>query len=694
MPLLSLVLAVHGEQAYITDCAESILGQDFTDLELVAVDDASPGHAPALLDELAARDSRVVVKHLPSPVARGEARNIGLAAAQGTFVWFVNATDRLPAGSLARVAERLGETRADVLVLHHTVVDSMRRRRPGPFKQQLGKAAKGEAGPLSVHRSLADAAPAAWNKVFRRELLAGRRFGSGAHSELTVTWPAMLDAQRIAALPAASYERRTPGNVTPDDGSPFDVFVQYEQVLEHAGERRELVAPAMLRHLLTLLDRVPQGQRREFFHLMSGIVGGVPGHTAQLVEHDRYVSYQALQRSLELRKKLRTRASRQAGKRAKARLERHYRRQLKQPVDPNLAVFAAYWYRGYSCNPRAIYEKARELVPGMRGVWVVKAEGAASVPEGVEHVIEGTPEYYDAIARARYFVNNVNFPNHLVKRDGTVHVMTHHGTPLKKMGMDQRESPVSGARIDFAGLLRRCARWDLSVSSNPFSTLVWEHAYPVPFESLESGYPRNDVLANATDASVQEAREKLGIEGGRTVVLYAPTHREYESAFSPTLDLEQLAAQLGPDSLLLTRAHYFYDRPGRQAGDVRDVSGHPSVEELMLASDVLVTDYSSIMFDYGVLDRPIVSHVPDWEVYRALRGTYFDLMEQPPGPITRSVAEVAEAIRAGDPAPDRRAAFRARFCSLDDGRAAERVVRRVWFGERQPAANTEPVVVA
>jgi CDP-glycerol glycerophosphotransferase len=86
--------------------------------------------------------------------------------------------------------------------------------------------------------------------------------------------------------------------------------------------------------------------------------------------------------------------------------------------------------------------------------------------------------------------------------------------------------------------------------------------------------------------------------------------------------------------------------------------------------------------------------VPDWEVYRALRGTYFDLMEQPPGPITRSVAEVAEAIRAGDPAPDRRAAFRARFCSLDDGRAAERVVRRVWFGERQPAANTEPVVVA
>jgi CDP-glycerol glycerophosphotransferase len=99
------------------------------------------------------------------------------------------------------------------------------------------------------------------------------------------------------------------------------------------------------------------------------------------------------------------------------------------------------------------------------------------------------------------------------------------------------------------------------------------------------------------------------------------------------------------------------------------------------------------MFDYGVLDRPIVIHAPDWDVYRRLRGTYFDLMEERPGPITRTEAEVVDAIRAGDTAPDARAAFRARFCSLDDGNAAERVVRRVWFGEREVAAKREPAVV-
>jgi CDP-glycerol glycerophosphotransferase (TagB/SpsB family) len=109
------------------------------------------------------------------------------------------------------------------------------------------------------------------------------------------------------------------------------------------------------------------------------------------------------------------------------------------------------------------------------------------------------------------------------------------------------------------------------------------------------------------------------------------------------------------------------------------------VEELMLAADVLVTDYSSIMFDYAVLDRPIVIHAPDWEIYRTLRGTYFDLMEEPPGPITRTEQEVVAALENGDPGASARAGFRAKFCSLEDGCAAERVVKRVWFGERVPA---------
>jgi CDP-glycerol glycerophosphotransferase len=446
------------------------------------------------------------------------------------------------------------------------------------------------------------------------------------------------------------------------------------------------------RHLHALLDAVPDARRREFFHRMAPYFAGATGRAAKLIAGDHYATFRAREQARDARQALRRRAGRKKGKRRARKLDRHYESQLEKPLDPELAVFAAYWYAGYRCNPRAIYEKARELVPGMRGVWVVKRDAVDSLPAGVEYVISGTPEYYETIARARYFVNNVNFPNHLVKREGTTHVMTHHGTPLKKMGLDQQQSAVAGERMDFAALLRRCERWDYSVSSNVFSTLVWERAYPLRYESIESGYPRNDVLSTATEEDVQRIRAELGIAPGQTAVLYAPTHREYEDGYVPMLDAGAVADALGPGHVFLTRAHYFYTDTAGSHGDVRDVSAHPSVEELMLAADVLVTDYSSIMFDYAILDRPIVIHAPDWDVYRRLRGTYFDLTEEPPGALTTSEHEVVEAIEAGDTAPGERAAFRARFCSLEDGHAAERVVRRVWFGERATAEQPEPAV--
>jgi CDP-glycerol glycerophosphotransferase len=467
----------------------------------------------------------------------------------------------------------------------------------------------------------------------------------------------------------------------------------------------------MLRHELRLLRNTPAREREEFFHRMasayrqhrSGDEGPLPGRLGQLrralVERDGYRAFSLLDESVGAGRALNRRrvaVSRLRGRAtAKARrfeLERHYRSRLKAPVDPQLAVYAAYWYRGYACNPRAIYERARELAPEVRGVWAVRRDAVSTVPPGVEHVVEGTREYYDVLARAGTFVNNVNFPNFLAKREGTVHLMTHHGTPLKRMGLDLQDHPVTGKRMDFEALLRRCERWDYSISSNPFSTLVWERVYPTRYETLEIGYPRNDVLANAGEPEVRRAREALGIEPGQTAVLYAPTHREYQIDYAPMLDLAAVADGLGPDHVLLARLHYFHGadpllRRLHRDGRLRDVAAHPSVEELCLAADALVTDYSSIMFDYAVLDRPIVVHAPDWEAYRTLRGTYFDLMAEPPGVVTRTESELIDAFRSRVAWDADRSAFRARFCALEDGRAAERVVRRLWLGERDAAAD-------
>jgi len=173
------------------------------------------------------------------------------------------------------------------------------------------------------------------------------------------------------------------------------------------------------------------------------------------------------------------------------------------------------------------------------------------------------------------------------------------------------------------------------------------------------------------------------------VLLYAPTHREYERGFRSLLDTIQLAEALGDEWVILSRAHYFYDT-GQPVGPIADgrvidVTSHGSIEQLCVAADVLVTDYSSVMFDYGVLDRPIVIYAPDWDTYRSLRGTYFDLLAEPPGVVCRTPDEVADALVSGgyasDVAAKARRSFRSRFCAWDDGRAAERVVRRVFLGE-------------
>jgi CDP-glycerol glycerophosphotransferase len=687
-----IVVARTGHQAHLETCARSILGQAFADVEVVAVDDAATDHGPAVLDALAERDARVRVLHLSEPSGLGGARNAGVDAASGEYVWVVRPTDRVAPGALAGIAARLETERPDVMVVEHDRADALGRRR--------GVKAR------AVHE------PPVFARIYRRGLLDGLRFGPTQHGERCVTWPAGLAAQRVSHWPATAYLRTDPANAPSDGGGPDDLLRSYDELLRLLPDRGELVAEALARDGLAALDRLGGARRNAFLGELSERLAGGPepaSRRALLVAQGRYGALRAFDEMQRLKAAARRRRAAVQRRARKAtvtarhrRVARHYRARRRQPLDPDLAVFAAYWYRGYACNPRAIYEKARELVPSLHGVWVVKEGGQDGMPEGVPYVVAGTPEYFDVIARASYLVNNVNFPDHLVKREGSVHVMTHHGTPLKRMGLDLRDNPGAQDRTNFEGLLRRCRRWDFSVSQNPFTTLVWERAYPTRYESLETGYPRNDVLATATAADGERVRASLGVPDGVRTVLYAPTHREYlpKDAGSP-MDVAAVAAGLGEDHVLLVRTHYFYDadpalRELHRAGRVVDVSGHPSIEELCLASDVLVTDYSSLMFDYAVLDRPILVHAPDWEVYRAVRGTTFDLLAEPPGAVARTEAEVVDALLGGaadgEEARQDREAFRARFCALDDGRAAERVVRRVWFGEPVAAPSPEAVV--
>jgi CDP-glycerol glycerophosphotransferase (TagB/SpsB family) len=450
-------------------------------------------------------------------------------------------------------------------------------------------------------------------------------------------------------------------------------------------------------------ERLPARLRRTFFrrarrldrrHRPAGFrpPAGSVGVQHRLLASGAYTAFHAL-RGLN-------QGAARAAKRAPVprllRTRTRYALRLRRPLDPNLAVYCAYWGRGYTCNPAAIHAKARELAPHVRSVFLVERDAVAGVPKDVEYAVIGSRAYWDVLARAKYLVNNANFADGVAKRPGSVHLQTQHGTPLKKMGVDQSTYPVvAAASGSFVKLLARVDRWDYNLSSNPHSTQMWERAFPGSYETLEYGYPRNDVFYTATAEDVARIRRELGVPEGRKTLLYAPTHRDYSTGFDTRLDLEALCEAVGDDYVVLLRAHYFYDRGAASGtGRIIDVTRYRSTEDICLAADALITDYSSIMFDYANLDRPIVVYADDWEVYRETRGVYFDLMHSPPGRVARTPEELASVFRDGSYADGSaaalRAAFRERFCAFDDGQAAERVVRRVLLGE--PPESIPPVI--
>ncbi|WDO08065.1 CDP-glycerol glycerophosphotransferase family protein [Streptomyces murinus] len=710
MPQLSVIVYGPNAQGHLTELLDSLEAHPLSDAEVVV---AAVGDWARETAETHAPDT--VVVPLPDGTTDAAARAAGAARATGRWLHFVHAKDGLPAGAPRLIAERAAELddSVDVLLLDHLTTTWQAAARPsrdGRFLAAVGRAAL----PLDEAVDLLRLTPLLGNRALRREFWAAHEERLTTDDEPRAARAALLCAGRVACLNQVAYENR---ELRPESLPPlapedrFELVERYESLMPLARDRRAprvVLYDLMMRDLVRTFagENLPDEVAREFFRRASLAAvrwrperhehpAGVEGVRHALLEEGAYTKYRAFQAANRARRAAR-KAVRARKRQVGAKLrEQQYRRALSRPVDPDLAVFAAYWERGVACNPAAIAAKLAELAPHIHPVWVVSKDNTALLPPGTDHVVPGTRRYWEVLATAKYLVNNVNFPNAVVKRPDAIHLQTHHGTPLKRMGLDQIEHPAAAKGLDFDALLARIDRWDYSVSANSHSTRMWERAYPARYTSLDHGYPRNDVFYTSGADAVRAARARLGIAPGKTAVLYAPTHRDYEAGFTPRLDLAELADRLGEDTVLLVRAHYFYGGATspltglRRSGRLIDVSSYDPVEELCLAADALVTDYSSIMFDYANLDRPIVVYADDWETYRTTRGVYFDLMTDHPGQVARTQEELTEIFRSGawrdETAAKARTAFRRRFCEYDDGRAAERVVRRVFLGEPEDA---------
>jgi CDP-glycerol glycerophosphotransferase len=353
-----------------------------------------------------------------------------------------------------------------------------------------------------------------------------------------------------------------------------------------------------------------------------------------------------------------------------AALERRYA--ARSAALENAVFFESFYGRNAGCNPLAIDRELARRAPGVTRYWSV-VDLSVEVPEGGVPVVEGSPEWWRARGAARLLVVNDWLRRRFARRPGQRVLQTWHGTPLKRLALHR---PGFQPRR-MAAVIKESRRWDVLLAQNPYAAGILTRAYaflrrPVWVE----GYPRNDVLVNGDGAPVREA---LGIAPGERVLLYAPTWRDDRSEMVDFVDPAALAA--AADAVVLVRGHSRTLQPGRNAEGPRviDVTGFPDTSRLLLVADALITDYSSVMFDYSATGKPMYFLVPDLEHYRGeLRGFYFDLAAHAPGPVVRTQEELVAAL-AADPA-DHAAAYtrwRERFNARDDGAASARVVARI-----------------
>jgi CDP-glycerol glycerophosphotransferase len=361
---------------------------------------------------------------------------------------------------------------------------------------------------------------------------------------------------------------------------------------------------------------------------------------------------------------------------------------IRLPIKRGRIVFESHLGKQYSDSPRRIYEEIRARGLPYECVW-----GYAGSPHGfpadATHVRRYSWRYLIALATAEHWVDNAGLPPMAVKRPGQTYLQTWHGTALKVMGFDV-PSVKRSSKTELDALQRQADRWDYFLVRCEHDVETLLPAFRSRAEPLRYGYPRNDPLAAPlTPEQRAERLAALGLPTDRRVVLYAPTFREGPAGarrrFEMQIDLDRFATELGQTHLLLVRPHYLdrYAVPPRYGAYVRNASWVHDVSELLAVTDLLVTDYSSVMFDFAVTRRPMVFFTYDYDDYvGATRGTYFELADVAPGPLATTSDELLDAIRDSDAwsesYADRYVRFVKRFAEYDDGHAAERVVDRFF----------------
>lgn len=362
------------------------------------------------------------------------------------------------------------------------------------------------------------------------------------------------------------------------------------------------------------------------------------------------------------------------------------------PVDKKMILFESGIGKQYGDSPKDIYEEIINQQLDYKKVWVYNKQHNFSDANTIK-IKRLSPQYYFYLLRSRYWVNNQNFPTYITKRPQTTYLQTWHGTPLKKMLYDIEE--IQGRSDDYLDRVGQAIKkWDYLISPSSYASGAFRSAFKYEGEIIETGYPRNDVFFQPNQNTLKrKVLNRLHLPNEKKVILYAPTFRDNRTSknnkflFDLEMDLHRMKEQLGDEYVLLLRLHVVVQNNLKLDESLLDfvynVSNYPDIQELQLITDILITDYSSVMFDFANTGKPILFFTYDLTEYRDnTRGFYMDFEEEAPGPLVFKTGEIIDAIVQLEVTKEKYknqyADFVNKYCSLEDGKASERVVDKVF----------------
>lgn len=369
------------------------------------------------------------------------------------------------------------------------------------------------------------------------------------------------------------------------------------------------------------------------------------------------------------------------------------------PVDDKMVIFISFHGRGYSDNPRAIYEamKKDSKFDGYRFIWFIKNHKNKNIViDGAEIKEYFSIPYFYYMSKAKYWVINCKMPEYMKKKNSQVYLQTWHGTPLKRLGHDIQVSENATFYRSGMSYKEMCKSYDVDVerynymiSPNKFCTEVFQSSFGINRERLiETGYPRNDFITNATKEEVIELKKKFNLPLDKKVLLYAPTWRDnsYVASgytFELQANFKKWKEVLGDEYVVVFKPHYLiinkYENDSELEGFLYSIPASAEINELYVLSDCLVTDYSSVFFDYAVLNRPMYFYMYDLDDYRdELRGFYLDIYTELPGTIYESEENMLKDIHENVYDYTRLNVFNERFSHAQTGDCAQKVINIVF----------------